>query len=157
MLSLKEKDRPIIRKLLAAGCCARCVLRFCCVGTSSSYKQSYEVTVHLQITYKCFISSVFCIIVHFLFQDIHKELLTFVGEDNSQQSHDASGQTEDPPNKRMKMEDVSTDDSVTPAEPKTDSDICPVCLGVLQDFCDGTFVKQVCNNKILFEHFISSA
>ncbi|XP_057188503.1 putative tRNA pseudouridine synthase Pus10 isoform X2 [Triplophysa rosa] len=115
MLSLKEKDRPIIRKLLAAGCCARCVLRFCCMGTSSSYKQAYE--------------------------GIHKELLTFIGEENSQQSHDASGHTDDPPNKRMKMEDaISTD---TSEEPKTDLDICPVCLGVLQDFCDQTFVKQV--------------
>uniref|UniRef100_A0AAY4AF13 Uncharacterized protein n=1 Tax=Denticeps clupeoides TaxID=299321 RepID=A0AAY4AF13_9TELE len=33
MLPLKEKDRPLAHKLLAAGCCARCVLRFCCVGT----------------------------------------------------------------------------------------------------------------------------
>lgn len=82
---------------------------------------------------------------YFAFQDIHKELLTFVGEENGQQSHDAAGQdlTEDPPNKRMKMEDaISTDESVVP-DLKTDSDICPVCLGVLQDFCDQTFVKQV--------------
>uniref|UniRef100_A0AAY4AAG1 Uncharacterized protein n=1 Tax=Denticeps clupeoides TaxID=299321 RepID=A0AAY4AAG1_9TELE len=42
MLPLKEKDRPLAHKLLAAGCCARCVLRFCCVGTPSSYCQSYE-------------------------------------------------------------------------------------------------------------------
>uniref|UniRef100_A0A671KYA1 tRNA pseudouridine(55) synthase n=1 Tax=Sinocyclocheilus anshuiensis TaxID=1608454 RepID=A0A671KYA1_9TELE len=44
MLSLKEKDRPIVRKLLCAGCCARCVLRFCCVGTSSAYRRSYQVS-----------------------------------------------------------------------------------------------------------------
>ncbi|XP_028830510.1 putative tRNA pseudouridine synthase Pus10 [Denticeps clupeoides] len=44
MLPLKEKDRPLAHKLLAAGCCARCVLRFCCVGTPSSYCQSYEDT-----------------------------------------------------------------------------------------------------------------
>uniref|UniRef100_A0A3B4XYL8 tRNA pseudouridine(55) synthase n=1 Tax=Seriola lalandi dorsalis TaxID=1841481 RepID=A0A3B4XYL8_SERLL len=29
MLPLKEKDKPIVQKLLSAGCCARCILRFC--------------------------------------------------------------------------------------------------------------------------------
>uniref|UniRef100_A0A8C1XE88 tRNA pseudouridine(55) synthase n=1 Tax=Cyprinus carpio TaxID=7962 RepID=A0A8C1XE88_CYPCA len=69
MLSLKEKDRPIVRKLLCAGCCVRCVLRFCCVGTSSAYRRSY--------------------------QDLHKELLAFISEENSPQSHDASGVLQD--------------------------------------------------------------
>nr|XP_055060304.1 putative tRNA pseudouridine synthase Pus10 [Misgurnus anguillicaudatus]XP_055060305.1 putative tRNA pseudouridine synthase Pus10 [Misgurnus anguillicaudatus] len=135
MLNLKEKDRPIIRKLLAAGCCARCVLRFCCVGTCSSYRQSHG--------------------------DLHKELLTFIREENCQQSHDASGQgeTEDPPNKRMKVEDdISADDSITSGEPQTDSDICPICLGVLQEFCDPTFVKQVSDavkkEQYLFESLV---
>lgn len=47
MLSLKEKDRPVVRKLLCAGCCVRCVLRFCCVGSSSAYRRSYQVS-HIQ-------------------------------------------------------------------------------------------------------------
>ncbi|ROL52053.1 putative tRNA pseudouridine synthase Pus10 [Anabarilius grahami] len=112
MLSLKEKDRPVVRKLLCAGCCVRCVLRFCCVGISSAYRRSY--------------------------QDIHKELLAFVIEENSP-SDDVK--TDEPPNKRIRVEE----DCVTPAETETetDSDICPVCLGVLQDFCDSTFAKQV--------------
>ncbi|KAL0202879.1 hypothetical protein M9458_000897, partial [Cirrhinus mrigala] len=101
MLSLKERDRPIVRKL--------CVLRFCCVGTSSAYRRSYE--------------------------DIHEELLAFISEENSPQSHGASGEDkpDDPPNKRMRIDEGSTEDSVTPAQ--TDSDICP-------DFCDLTFAKQ---------------
>uniref|UniRef100_A0A8C1EHS7 tRNA pseudouridine synthase Pus10 n=1 Tax=Cyprinus carpio carpio TaxID=630221 RepID=A0A8C1EHS7_CYPCA len=110
MLSLKEKDRPIVRKLLCAGCCVRCVLRFCCVGTSSAYRRSYQ------------------------------ELLAFISEENSPQSHDASGEeksSDAPPNKRMRIDE----DSVTAAQ--TDSDICPVCLGVLQDFCDPGFAEQV--------------
>lgn len=103
----------MVRKLLSAGCCVRCVLRFCCVGSSSAYRRSH--------------------------QDMHKELLAFVSEENSPQSHDASGEgkTDDPPNKRMRVDE----DCVTPAEP--DSDVCPVCLGVLQDFCHPTFAKQV--------------
>uniref|UniRef100_A0A671L4J3 tRNA pseudouridine synthase Pus10 n=1 Tax=Sinocyclocheilus anshuiensis TaxID=1608454 RepID=A0A671L4J3_9TELE len=110
MLSLKEKDRPIVRKLLCAGCCARCVLRFCCVGTSSAYRRSY--------------------------QDLRKELLAFISEESSPQSL-SEEKTDAPPNKRMRIDE----DPVTPAQ--TDSDICPVCLGVLQDFCDPTFTKQV--------------
>uniref|UniRef100_A0A672RKL6 tRNA pseudouridine(55) synthase n=1 Tax=Sinocyclocheilus grahami TaxID=75366 RepID=A0A672RKL6_SINGR len=112
MLSLKEKDRPIVGKLLCAGCCVRCVLRFCCVGTCSAYRRSYE-------------------------------LLAFISEESSPQPHDASGEekTDEPPNKRLRIDEGSTEGSVTAAQ--TDSDICPVCLGVLQDFCDPTFAKQV--------------
>uniref|UniRef100_A0A671QAF5 tRNA pseudouridine(55) synthase n=1 Tax=Sinocyclocheilus anshuiensis TaxID=1608454 RepID=A0A671QAF5_9TELE len=97
MLSFKEKDRPIVRKLLCAGCCVRCVLRFCCVGTCSAYRRSYEV------------------------------------------SHDPENHL--PTNKRLRIDEGSTEGSVTAAQ--TDSDICPVCLGVLQDFCEPTFAKQV--------------
>uniref|UniRef100_A0A3P9ME45 Pseudouridine synthase 10 n=1 Tax=Oryzias latipes TaxID=8090 RepID=A0A3P9ME45_ORYLA len=43
MLPLKEKDKPIIQKLLVAGCCARCILRFCCVGVQSAYRQPEQV------------------------------------------------------------------------------------------------------------------
>ncbi|XP_076847971.1 tRNA pseudouridine synthase Pus10 [Brachyhypopomus gauderio] len=119
MLSLKEKDRPIVRKLLDAGCCARCVLRFCCVGKYSSYQSS-------------------C-------QDINKELLAFL-------SHDAScqEQPEDPPCKRMKLESAQAGEDGLPetsalqGEPEPQDPKCVACLGVLQDFCDETFVKQVC-------------
>uniref|UniRef100_A0A3Q0RL87 tRNA pseudouridine synthase Pus10 n=1 Tax=Amphilophus citrinellus TaxID=61819 RepID=A0A3Q0RL87_AMPCI len=45
MLPLKEKDKPIIQKLLAAGCCARCVLRFCCVSVQAAYRQPPEETL----------------------------------------------------------------------------------------------------------------
>lgn len=118
MLGLKEKDRPVVRKLLCAGCCVRCVLRFCCVGSSSAYRRSYE--------------------------DIQKELLAFIGEENRPQSRDASGEekTDDPPSKRMRIEDGNTEDCVMP-ETEADADVCPVCLGVLQDFCSPAFAKQV--------------
>uniref|UniRef100_A0A3B4X1U4 Uncharacterized protein n=3 Tax=Seriola lalandi dorsalis TaxID=1841481 RepID=A0A3B4X1U4_SERLL len=39
MLPLKEKDKPIVQKLLSAGCCARCILRFCCVRVQAAYRQ----------------------------------------------------------------------------------------------------------------------
>uniref|UniRef100_A0A3Q4GEB3 Pus10 N-terminal eukaryotes domain-containing protein n=1 Tax=Neolamprologus brichardi TaxID=32507 RepID=A0A3Q4GEB3_NEOBR len=48
MLPLKEKDKPIIQKLLSAGCCARCVLRFCCVSVQAAYRKQPEVRLTLQ-------------------------------------------------------------------------------------------------------------
>ncbi|KAM6939599.1 tRNA pseudouridine synthase Pus10 [Xenentodon cancila] len=45
MVPLKEKDKPIIQKLLSAGCCARCVLRFCCVSVQAAYRQQQEETL----------------------------------------------------------------------------------------------------------------
>lgn len=64
--------------------------------------------------------------------------------------------TEDPPSKKMKMDaaemDVQSegDSAVVPtvmeegdAEP-ADSDVCVVCLGVLQQFCDEAYAIKVC-------------
>lgn len=54
MLPLKEKDKPIIRKLLAAGCCARCVLRFCCLSVHSAYRRPQQVRLHFSSFNLCF-------------------------------------------------------------------------------------------------------
>uniref|UniRef100_A0A3Q3NLC3 tRNA pseudouridine synthase Pus10 n=1 Tax=Mastacembelus armatus TaxID=205130 RepID=A0A3Q3NLC3_9TELE len=43
MLPLKEKDKPVVQKLLSAGCCARCVLRFCSVSVQAAYRQAQQV------------------------------------------------------------------------------------------------------------------
>ncbi|XP_061771774.1 putative tRNA pseudouridine synthase Pus10 isoform X2 [Nerophis ophidion] len=45
MLPLKEKDKIIIKKMLAAGCCARCVLRFCCISVPAVYRQRRQDTL----------------------------------------------------------------------------------------------------------------
>uniref|UniRef100_A0A8C7T6V2 Pus10 N-terminal eukaryotes domain-containing protein n=1 Tax=Oncorhynchus mykiss TaxID=8022 RepID=A0A8C7T6V2_ONCMY len=45
MLPLKEKYRPIVKKLLEAGCCARCVLRFCCLGVQSAKNYQFDTMV----------------------------------------------------------------------------------------------------------------
>uniref|UniRef100_A0A8C5HMD7 tRNA pseudouridine synthase Pus10 n=1 Tax=Gouania willdenowi TaxID=441366 RepID=A0A8C5HMD7_GOUWI len=76
MLPLKEKDKPIARKLLTAGCCARCVLRFCCVSTQASYRQPL--------------------------QEILKKLQDFIGDSENVKS--VIETHEDPPNKRPKLD-----------------------------------------------------
>ncbi|XP_013884239.1 tRNA pseudouridine synthase Pus10 isoform X5 [Austrofundulus limnaeus] len=49
MLPLKEKDKPIIQKLLSAGCCARCVLRFCCLSNQAAYRQPSQHSCWLHV------------------------------------------------------------------------------------------------------------
>uniref|UniRef100_A0AAQ4R8I7 tRNA pseudouridine(55) synthase n=1 Tax=Gasterosteus aculeatus aculeatus TaxID=481459 RepID=A0AAQ4R8I7_GASAC len=39
MLPLKDGDKPVVHKLLSSGCCARCVLRFCCVSVQAAYRK----------------------------------------------------------------------------------------------------------------------
>ncbi|KAG9350548.1 hypothetical protein JZ751_026914 [Albula glossodonta] len=130
MLPLKVKDRPIVRTLLAAGCCARCILRFCCIGLQSAYRQPYE--------------------------DLAKELLAFASAEESDKSNDATDKepTEDPPCKKMRLETEQSHTEggdkaeTSPAQAQTDpdsadSEVCVVCLGVLQHFCDKAFAKKV--------------
>uniref|UniRef100_A0A7N9AWK8 tRNA pseudouridine synthase Pus10 n=1 Tax=Mastacembelus armatus TaxID=205130 RepID=A0A7N9AWK8_9TELE len=65
MLPLKEKDKPVVQKLLSAGCCARCVLRFCSVSVQAAYRQAQQNTL--------------------------KELQAFISDtENSNKSHDAA-------------------------------------------------------------------
>ncbi|KAJ8365859.1 hypothetical protein SKAU_G00146900 [Synaphobranchus kaupii] len=129
MLPLKIKDRPIVRALLAAGCCARCVLRFCCVGLQSAYRQTYE--------------------------DLATELHAFVSEEGDE-SNDTTKQenSEDPPCKKARLETVQGNSEggdpagVPQTQPGTDVDaavssVCVVCLGVLQQHCDKTFAQKV--------------
>lgn len=47
MLPLKDKDKPVVQKLLSAGCCARCVLRFCCVRVQAAYRRPQQVELVL--------------------------------------------------------------------------------------------------------------
>ncbi|CAN9493108.1 unnamed protein product [Ophioblennius macclurei] len=119
-LPLKEKDKPIIRKLLSAGCCARCVLRFCCISVHAPYRRPQE--------------------------EILKELKAFISDTNSSQDSSKPTQDkteaqsaagleacEDPPSKRAKLEDDDDDDDAGLKDEQ--SHVCVVCLGVLQGLC----------------------
>ncbi|XP_062303940.1 putative tRNA pseudouridine synthase Pus10 [Osmerus eperlanus] len=130
MVPLKEKDGPIVKNLLAAGCCARCVLRFCCIGVPSAYRQSYEDTV--------------------------KELHDFIREAENNQSQDATvpEHTENPPSKKIRLDTTDADShfegdtamvpvSDEPDKKTADSEVCVVCLGVLQEFCDRAHATKI--------------
>ncbi|XP_047430923.1 putative tRNA pseudouridine synthase Pus10 [Mugil cephalus] len=127
MLPLKEKDKPIVRKLLSAGCCPRCILRFCCVSVQAAYRQPQQETL--------------------------KELQAFVADaengkcpDSAASEPQAAAEPEtpdDPPSKRAKLEPSVTaagseGDAAAAAVdgPKDEgSPVCVVCLGVLQEHC----------------------
>uniref|UniRef100_A0A8C4Z1T1 tRNA pseudouridine(55) synthase n=1 Tax=Gadus morhua TaxID=8049 RepID=A0A8C4Z1T1_GADMO len=112
MLPLKEKDKPVVQKLLSSGCCARCVLRFCCVLVQSLYRQP--------------------------------------GEDESEEgTRTATEQSDDPPKKRMKLDDglkgseasAGSGDAEAPPAPALSH--CVVCLGVLQEYCSRDHARKV--------------
>uniref|UniRef100_A0A3P8ZZI6 tRNA pseudouridine synthase Pus10 n=1 Tax=Esox lucius TaxID=8010 RepID=A0A3P8ZZI6_ESOLU len=133
MLPLKENDRPIVKKLLEAGCCARCVLRFCFLEVQSAYRQPYE--------------------------DTAKELLAFINDEETNVTKDSAVQdqlTKDPPSKKIKLDTAKTDvqaegdSALVPTVTEeggarlVKSDVCVVCLGVLQEFCDEAYATKVC-------------
>ncbi|KAK5618466.1 hypothetical protein CRENBAI_018031 [Crenichthys baileyi] len=89
MLPLKEKDKPIVQKLLSAGCCARCVLRFCCVTIQAAYRQAQHETLE---ELKAFIT-----------EKESNVSQTSTYEHNKSQDAALSETVEDPPCKRAKL------------------------------------------------------
>uniref|UniRef100_A0A3P8S811 tRNA pseudouridine synthase Pus10 n=1 Tax=Amphiprion percula TaxID=161767 RepID=A0A3P8S811_AMPPE len=131
MLPLKEKDKPIVQKLLSAGCCARCVLRFCCVSVQAAYRQPQQETLK---KLKAFITDTEN-------SKCHGSASPDSTDENK--SHDAvvSETPEDPPSKRAKLEPSAAaaqpeEDAATVVDLKDDeSRVCVVCLGILQELC----------------------
>ncbi|XP_053191125.1 LOW QUALITY PROTEIN: putative tRNA pseudouridine synthase Pus10 [Scomber japonicus] len=124
MLPLKEKDKPIVQKLLSAGCCARCVLRFCCVSVHAAYRQPHQETLK---ELQAFISDT----ENGKSQD-SAPAPESTEEDNK--SHDASvlEASDDPPSKKAKLDPGVSD---APSAEVKESDVCMLCLGILQDLC----------------------
>uniref|UniRef100_A0A8C9Z063 tRNA pseudouridine synthase Pus10 n=1 Tax=Sander lucioperca TaxID=283035 RepID=A0A8C9Z063_SANLU len=127
MLPLKEKDKPIVQKLLSAGCCARCVLRFCCVSAQAAYRQPQQVTLAFYST---------------------------AAESTEGNSNDAA--VSEPPSKRVKLEPSGTDapSEEAAAGPAAAAEpcVCVVCLGILQDLCGPTPAVKV-SEKVKAEKY----
>ncbi|MED6244188.1 hypothetical protein ATANTOWER_030219 [Ataeniobius toweri] len=131
MLPLKEKDKPIVQKLLSAGCCARCVLRFCCVTIQAAYRQAQHETLE---ELKAFITEKESNIV----QDSTSQTSTY--EHNKSQDAALSETVEDPPRKRAKLVPTQTVQSEPGSAAvvtlrNVESHVCVACLGILQDLC----------------------
>ncbi|NXJ03754.1 PUS10 synthase, partial [Odontophorus gujanensis] len=133
MPSLTEKDRPIVELLLGAGTCPRCILRFCRVGSQTLYRHPYK--------------------------DLMKDLKQFL-KGNQEKEDTACLDVADPPCKRFRLgyteerpDDLNQNEvlSQTPLDNDDNAavenlavQVCSVCLGILQEFCEIDFVKKIC-------------
>uniref|UniRef100_H3CCH7 tRNA pseudouridine synthase Pus10 n=1 Tax=Tetraodon nigroviridis TaxID=99883 RepID=H3CCH7_TETNG len=120
MLPLKEKDKPLVRKLLAAGCCARCVLRFCCVSVQAAYRAPEQETLRE------------------LRALLEVPVQGSPGPSEGRGSPGASGPEvqAEPPSKRAKLQLPEDPGAPGEAAAGAESRVCVACLGVLQEFCD---------------------
>ncbi|XP_077425917.1 tRNA pseudouridine synthase Pus10 isoform X1 [Vanacampus margaritifer] len=119
MLPLKEKDKVIIRKLLASGCCARCVLRFCCIGVPDAYRHTRQETL--------------------------RQLHAFIGAAGDRTSSESTPEegnndsqhavVSEPARKRSKLEPEEAAEE--------ESSVCVLCLGVLQHLSDVSQAVQI--------------
>ncbi|XP_030208007.1 tRNA pseudouridine synthase Pus10 [Gadus morhua] len=157
MLPLKEKDKPVVQKLLSSGCCARCVLRFCCVLVQSLYRQPVQDTLkQLQdfvsdLDSKTPNESTAVPEPHPASGDkSHDATEAKQGEDESEEgTRTATEQSDDPPKKRMKLDDglkgseasAGSGDAEAPPAPALSH--CVVCLGVLQEYCSRDHARKV--------------
>lgn len=130
MLPLKEKDKPIVQKLLSAGCCARCVLRFCCVSVHAAYRQPPEETLK---QLQAFISDTE--------SSNPADSTSAEPHEGNNKSHNAAASeaAEDPPSKRAKLEPDAAASDVEEGE----SRVCVVCLGILQELCGTTQAVKI--------------
>uniref|UniRef100_A0A7N9AYX2 tRNA pseudouridine synthase Pus10 n=1 Tax=Mastacembelus armatus TaxID=205130 RepID=A0A7N9AYX2_9TELE len=115
MLPLKEKDKPVVQKLLSAGCCARCVLRFCSVSVQAAYRQSHDAAAPESI-----------------------------GENSKSHDAAAPEPPEDPPCKRVRLESSVTDAAAAVTQEAEEPRVCVVCLGILQEILKHTFWTSLC-------------
>ncbi|KAG7220266.1 hypothetical protein INR49_018322 [Caranx melampygus] len=123
MLPLKDKDRPVVQKLLAAGCCARCILRFCCVRVQAAYRQPPQETLRELQAFICSTENTEA-------PDAAAAAAAAAeSTEENNSSHDAVGPEapEEPPSKRVKVE----------------LSVCVVCLGILQEFCGPTQAVKI--------------
>uniref|UniRef100_A0A8V0Z2S0 tRNA pseudouridine(55) synthase n=1 Tax=Gallus gallus TaxID=9031 RepID=A0A8V0Z2S0_CHICK len=136
MSSLTEKDRPIVQLLLSAGTCPRCIFRFCRVGSQTLYRHPYK--------------------------DLMKDLKQFL-EGNQEEEDRACFDVADPPCKRFRhghteegADDLNQNGVLSQIPLANDGnadvensdvensavEVCNVCLGILQEFCEIDFVKK---------------
>ncbi|XP_061130210.1 putative tRNA pseudouridine synthase Pus10 isoform X1 [Syngnathus typhle] len=115
MLPLKQKDKEIIKKLLASGCCARCVLRFCCIGVPDAYRHTPPETL--------------------------RQLRAFVNASEDRASSESEEKNSS--QNAAELEPASKRSKLETEEPAEESSVCVVCLGVLQHLSDVSQAVQI--------------
>uniref|UniRef100_A0A8C2YEA0 tRNA pseudouridine synthase Pus10 n=1 Tax=Coturnix japonica TaxID=93934 RepID=A0A8C2YEA0_COTJA len=130
--------KPIVQLLLGAGTCPRCIFRFCRVGSQTLYRHPYK--------------------------DLMKDLKQFLNG-NQEKEDTTCFDVADPPCKRFRLghaeggpEDLNQNGALSQislvnddnaavqnsAAENSAAEVCNVCLGILQEFCEADFVKKMC-------------
>ncbi|XP_010704666.1 putative tRNA pseudouridine synthase Pus10 [Meleagris gallopavo] len=133
MSPLTEKDRPIVQLLLGAGTCPRCIFRFCRVGSQTLYRHPYkELMKNLK---------------QFLKGNQEKEDTACFDVDGPPCKRFRRGHAEEGPddlNQNGVLSQIPLVNDDNAAVENSAVDVCNVCLGILQEFCEIDFVKKMC-------------
>ncbi|XP_077815642.1 tRNA pseudouridine synthase Pus10 isoform X2 [Macaca mulatta] len=129
MFPLTEENKHVAQLLLSTGTCPRCIFRFCGVDFHAPYKLPY------------------------------KELLNELQKFLETEKDELILEVMNPPPKKIRLQELedsidnlsqngegrislSQDGSI--ASKNSNLNVCNVCLGILQEFCEKDFVKKVC-------------
>uniref|UniRef100_A0A8D0LXJ5 tRNA pseudouridine synthase Pus10 n=1 Tax=Sus scrofa TaxID=9823 RepID=A0A8D0LXJ5_PIG len=132
MFPLTEENKHVAQLLLSTGTCARCIFRFCGVDVHAPYKLPYK--------------------------ELLNELQKFLETENDE----LASEVPNPPPKKIRLQELedgidgmdnlgqngegklSVIEDGSMASKNSNLNVCNVCLGILQDFCEKAFIKKVC-------------
>ncbi|XP_077622593.1 tRNA pseudouridine synthase Pus10 isoform X3 [Crocuta crocuta] len=132
MFPLTEENKHVAQLLLSTGTCPRCIFRFCGVDFHAPYKLPYK--------------------------ELLNELQKFLETENEEFILDIPN----PPPKKIRLQEledgidgidnlsqngegrVSVMEDGSIASKNSNLNVCNVCLGILQEFCEKEFIKKVC-------------
>ncbi|XP_036291316.1 tRNA pseudouridine synthase Pus10 isoform X2 [Pipistrellus kuhlii] len=132
MFPLTEENKHVAQLLFNTGTCPRCIFRFCGVDFHAPYKLSYK--------------------------ELLNELQKFLKTEKGELILEASN----PPPKKIRLHEledgidgtdnrsqngegrVSVVEDGSIASKNSNPNVCNVCLGILQEFCEKEFIKKVC-------------
>ncbi|GAB5569640.1 tRNA pseudouridine synthase Pus10 isoform X1 [Prionailurus iriomotensis] len=132
MFPLTEENKHVAQLLLSTGTCPRCIFRFCGVDFHAPYKRPYK--------------------------ELLNELQKFLETEKEELISDVPN----PPPKKIRLQEledgidgidnlsqngegrVSILEDGSIASKNSNLNVCNVCLGILQEFCEKEFIKKVC-------------
>ncbi|XP_029793288.1 putative tRNA pseudouridine synthase Pus10 isoform X2 [Suricata suricatta] len=132
MFPLTEENKHVAQMLLRTGTCPRCIFRFCGVDFHAPYKLPYK--------------------------ELLNELQKFLETEKEELILDVPN----PPPKKIRLQEledgidgidnlsqngegrVSVMEDGSISSKNANLNVCNVCLGILQEFCEKEFIKKVC-------------
>ncbi|XP_047378236.1 tRNA pseudouridine synthase Pus10 isoform X2 [Sciurus carolinensis] len=128
MFPLTKENKHVAQLLFSTGTCPRCIFRFCGVDFHAPYKHPYEELLnHLQKFLKAEKDELILEVPNPPLKKIRLQELED-GIDNLSQNGESEISI---------IEDASHNSN-------SNANVCNVCLGILQEFCEKEFIKKVC-------------